>query len=104
MKHSFHIQPSQFEYIGFEYDSEEELTSEVITRGIDDYRRSKGMLKSGEGLSGAEMDVFVQNMVEGESNHISQYEKASPEQQTEIQRLKRAIKRANYKITKNNKQ
>lgn len=86
-----HIQPSQFEFIGFEYEPEEGLSDSVIELGISDFMRSKGLLKGGEGMSEPDMDIWVYNMLLGKGNDADIYQKATPAQQKELHRIKRQL-------------
>lgn len=60
---------------------------------VEAYKEFAKEWKGGEGLTEAEMDSFIEKQLLGESNDINQYERATPNQKTEIQRIKRALKR-----------
>lgn len=96
-KITMHIQPSQFEFIGFEYEEIEGLSDATIERAINDFTHSKAMIKGGEGMSEKEMDAWVQNMCLGAGNNADTYSKATPNQRTELHRIKRALNRIDAK-------
>lgn len=99
MKIEFHIQPEQFEYIGFDYDTIEQLTDELIERGIEDYRRAKRAVKGGDGLPKEEFDLFLDRMLSGDTNHLETYNRMTLGQQEMVQALKRSKKRIAYKLS-----
>lgn len=99
-----HIQPSQFEFIGFEFEpAEGGLTDRIINAAIEDFQRAKSILKGGEGLTDKELDLIVQNMCLGVTTKdgTNLWDKATPEQRKEINRLSRALKRIEAKNDKN---
>ena len=97
MKYEIRVQPAQFEVIAFEYLDTEELTSEVIARAVDDYRRSKAHITGGEGIPEKELNAVVDAMLAGETvrDGIHIYERMSDPQKQTVQCLKRALKRIN---------
>lgn len=111
MKIDFHIQPEQFEYIGFEYDQKEGLSDEAIKGALSDYNRAKGQIKGKEGMSKAitpadmqkmeskQMNGVVDKMLlgQGVENGTEIYEAMNPYEKYAVQVLKRAISRLEAK-------
>lgn len=91
MKIEFHVQPSQYEFIGFSYEETEGLSDKAIDTAISDFNRAKGAIKGGEGMNEKEMDIWVYNMLLGKGNDADVYQKATPAQQKELHRIKRAL-------------
>ncbi len=97
MKISFHIQPSQFEYIGFEYEQTEGLSNEAIKLAISDYRRSKEALNPASevvtALSPKDWNTALDSYINGNPMDSNTYYAMSPDQQKVIQELKKCFKR-----------
>ncbi len=101
MKITHRISTGQFEYVEIEQDFkdtayvESEMPS-VIKSAHDDYVNAFKP-KPINSLSDKEFDTFIQQQLEGEGNHIEDYEKCSPDQKKIVQLIKRALKRITYK-------
>lgn len=83
MKHSMHVQPSQFEFIGFEYEASEGLSDEAIEAAISDYRRARRSLEEGpskEGLPRVEWNKVKVNYARGLGMSTEQNEMMSKAQ------------------------
>lgn len=95
MRIEFHVQPEQFEYIGFEYDTKEELTDEAIQAAIGDYRRAKGQIEAIEGLPSKEFNAALDEFLvtNNLTNGADLYARMSPAQQQCFQEVKRSLKR-----------
>lgn len=93
MKYEIRVQPAQYEVIAYEYDDTQELTYEAIERGIDDYRRIKGMLKPGPGLPQKEFETFMQRQTQGLTNPLEQHERMNPVQKSFVQVIKKVMRR-----------
>lgn len=95
MKYSFHIQPEQFEYIGFEYEANEGLTDEQIRAAIEDYQRSKKALVVQGGIPDKDFNKILDEYLTTKTivNGQDIYEKLSPLQRDVIQAIKRSYQR-----------
>ena len=78
----------------------EGTSQEIVDQYGELYLEYHGRHKTGSGITDKEMDTFVQNVLEGGTNHIDLHEKMNEEQQKTYQIIKRAIKRINYKLKK----
>ena len=89
----------QFEFIEMTYDTE--MTAEAAVEAFKQLQRA---YKGGEGITEKEMDDIIQKMMLGVSVNggTELWAKATNEQRTEINRIKRALKRIKAKNDKSN--
>lgn len=98
MKTTIRLPLGQFEFIEMTYDTE--MTPEAAVEAFKALKRAYTEVP--EGLSDKELDLIVQNMCMGVTTNdgVELWAKATDVQKTEINRLKRALKRIE---SKNNK-
>ena len=97
-----HIQPSQFEFIGFEYEEGDEVTQNDIKLALEAFNRTKQAINGGFGLEPKEFnrvyDSFLTNgEIVGDPGIIEQMDLG---QQRSINDLKKAFKRVEAKELK----
>lgn len=85
--------PEQYAFLEIHHEGTMEALHEA-------YTAATAMFKHGEGLQDVLFDQFIQNQISGLPNKLEDYNKMSLEQQRYVQINKRAIKRINYKINK----
>jgi len=101
MKVIYRLSPGpQFEYVEVHSEEPNEIEPKEIARYYEEYS-SAFRPKPINSLNDKEYDTFIQNMLEGGSNHVEDIERMSPEQQKYMQIVKRALNRIEYKINKN---
>jgi len=92
-KVKLHIPTEQYGYVEFEVELEPE-------DAIAHYNEIVRAARAGDGLEKKEFDAFIDRYLEGEDNHIEQYEKMNAEQKTIVQCIKRSLARIDYKHKK----
>jgi hypothetical protein len=89
MKYTLHVPVEQYGFVALEYDSNEDRYYELKER----YDSIKAVFAAKEGLEDKAMNSFIDRQLNGESNHIEDYNKMSDKQQFAVQTIKRALKR-----------
>ena len=89
----FRFPTTQFAYIEIEAHGTQESL-------LEQYRAFESKLKGGEGVDDKTFDVFVENMISGQTNKLSTFTAMSPEQQGFVNVVKRAVKRLNSRVEK----
>lgn len=97
MKIQLHIPTEQYGFIGVEYESDGEIAYAEAAR---EYKLFADAFKPQpmNSLPEPEFNTFIDRMLAGDTNHVETYNQMSPEQQAHVQVIKKAVKRANYKI------
>ena len=92
MKITYRIPSKEpYGYVEFETESGESAAEKM--QAIEELEGLMSYQKGGEGMSDVELDIWVQNMLLGKGNDVNVYEKATPSQQKELHRIKRALNR-----------
>lgn len=89
MKIVVHVPVEQFGFVSAEYDTDDPKSSYEAYNAIADAFKPQ----PSNSLPTKDFNKFIDNMLLGESNHISQYEQMSPKQIEVVQEIKKALKR-----------
>lgn len=103
MKTILHSQTVPFEFIGFEYERGEIVTSVDIEVALDAYKGLAGAIKGGDGLDKDDFDDFSERYLAGQemtSEDLESYQKMDLTQQEKVQWAKKAKARIKAKTNK----
>lgn len=94
MKAHLRVPTEQYAYIEVTVEHKEDSIDRVIESYFsvkDAYEQKVIERQGGEGMDEKEMDTWVYNMLLGKGNDADVYQKATPAQQKELHRIKRAL-------------
>lgn len=92
MKITYRIPTEMYAYVEIEEDYKDVMPVEKI-RELYTYYSEINKVQPANSLPDKEHNGFIDRMLLGEENHIEDYNKMSPQQQSEVQTIKRALKR-----------